>query len=104
MRHHERCRRVVAVLLRSAVKYDVMTCQHAHANSMARKASSNDAKPRRTGRPMQVYFSTEQREWIRTLAKQRHVTDSGVVRVAVDLLMRRLADGELDPPLGLINE
>src|ERR1700675_3948310 len=83
-------------------KYDVMTCHpRLVQNTMARKPRSNQAKPRRTGRPMQVYFRIEQREWIRTLAKQRHVTDSEVVRVAVDLLIKRLADGELDPPLGL---
>lgn len=55
----------------------------------------------RRGTPLTVYFSPEQTESLNILARQRHVSKSTVVRLAVEHLMRQLASGQLQLPLGI---
>jgi hypothetical protein len=55
----------------------------------------------RSGRPHTIYFSPAQTRELRALAKQRHVTKTAIVKYAVDYLLERIKNGQLELPLGV---
>jgi hypothetical protein len=61
-------------------------------------------KRRRSGKPLQVYFRPKQRERLKRLARDRRIAESELVRAAVDLLIGRLSNGQLELGLGIESE
>jgi hypothetical protein len=61
-------------------------------------------KRRRTGKPLQVYFKPEQRERLKQLARDRRIAESELVRAAVDLLIVKLSNGQLELGLNIESE
>jgi hypothetical protein len=66
-----------------------------------RNKTRGGGKGRRTGKPLQVYFRPEQRERLKQLARDRRIAESELVRAAVDLLIGRLSNGQLELGLGI---
>ena len=62
------------------------------------------AKKGRSGRPLTIYFSTEQCDQLEAIAKQRHVAKSTLIRFALDRLVEQLRGGQLELPLGFGGE
>lgn len=68
------------------------------ANSENRGTSK---APRRKGTPFTMYFSDQQTEELNRISRQRRVPKAELLRVAVDLLVNQLNDGQLQLPLGV---
>lgn len=82
-----------------SARFDVYTCTVMHS-TRSRSAPSRP-RPRRSGKPLIVYFDDEQAERLRRVANGRHVSKATVVRVAVAQLLRQLDSGQLVLPIGL---
>jgi hypothetical protein len=57
--------------------------------------------PVRKGTPLTVYFSDEQTTQLNNISRQRRVPKAELLRIAVDLLVNQLNDGQLQLPLGV---
>jgi hypothetical protein len=57
--------------------------------------------PIRRGTPLTVYFSDEQTMQLNDISRQRRVPKAELLRIAVDLLVNQLNDGQLQLPLGV---
>ena len=58
-------------------------------------------KPKRSGIPHTVYVSEELTASLNDAAQSRRVAKSTIVRIAVEQLLKKLANGQLELPLGL---
>lgn len=66
------------------------------------KQTRGNAKvPSRRGTPLTVYFSDEQTIQLNNISRQRRVPKAELLRIAVDLLVNQLNDGQLQLPLGV---
>jgi DNA-binding LacI/PurR family transcriptional regulator len=59
-------------------------------NDAARKAGH------RSGTPLTVYFSDDQMERLNRISTQRKVPKSELLRLAVDLLLERINNGQME--------
>jgi len=57
----------------------------------------------RRGKPLTLYLRQEQALELDTVSRNRRVTKSELVRVALDRLLMDLRDGQMTMPLGLEN-
>ena len=64
-------------------------------------ARTRRAATHRTGKALLVYVNDELADSIETLASQRRVTKSELVRTALNLLVDQLNNGQLRLPLGI---
>jgi hypothetical protein len=55
----------------------------------------------RRGTPLTVYFSDEQTIQLNNISRQRRVPKAELLRIAVDLLVNQLNEGQLQLPLGV---
>lgn len=68
---------------------------------MPDRARDNARVPVRRGTPLTVYFSDEQTMQLNGISRQRRVPKAELLRIAVDLLVNQLNDGQLQLPLGV---
>lgn len=68
---------------------------------MAKRTRGNSGSPARKGTPLTVYFSDEQTMQLNDISRQRRVPKAELLRIAVDLLVNQLNDGQLQLPLGV---
>jgi Ribbon-helix-helix domain len=61
----------------------------------------NARTPVRRGTPLTVYFSDQQTMQLNNISRQRRVPKAELLRIAVDLLVNQLNDGQLQLPLGV---
>lgn len=64
-------------------------------------AARRAGKTKRNGKPLLVYFPKEEAERLSSVAKERRVAKTELVRVAVGRLLNDLNSGQLELPLGL---
>ena len=57
--------------------------------------------PKRSGKPLTVYFSDNLSDALKSASEERRVHKSELVRFAVERLLEELANGQLQLPLGL---
>jgi uncharacterized protein YdbL (DUF1318 family) len=84
-----------------------MVSLHVITKSTANRKIAMTNKPKknnRSGTPLQVYFPEEQRERLRQIAKERRLSESEVVRAAVEVLMARVSSGQLQLGLNTAEE
>jgi anti-sigma-K factor RskA len=55
----------------------------------------------RRGKPLVVYFTDEQAQALRAVAEDRHITQTAVIRFAVDQVLKKFQSGQLELPLGV---
>lgn len=55
----------------------------------------------RSGRPHTIYFTDQQTYALDSLASERRVTKTQLVKFAVDLMLDRMRHGQLELPLGV---
>ncbi len=68
---------------------------------MPQPTTGNAKMPVRKGTPLTVYFSDEQTAQLNNISRQRRVPKAELLRIAVDLLVNQLNDGQLQLPLGV---
>ena len=73
-----------------------------HSDPMS-DGNSDGAKKKvlRRGTPFTIYFTPEQTELLNTIARDRHVSKTTLVRLAVDHLLISLERGQWRLPLGI---
>jgi Ribbon-helix-helix domain len=67
---------------------------------MTRRPSSRKRLVNRAGIPFQVYFTPDQMSQMRSFSKERSLPLAAIVRTAVEQLLRKWRDDELNLPLG----
>ncbi len=80
----------------------VNTCNHileAVANKKRRRGRAE--RGGRRGKPLTIYFTDEQANGLRSLAQERHISKTALVKFAVDEMLRGLQSGQLELPLGV---
>jgi predicted DNA-binding protein len=65
------------------------------------EATVGTAGKRRTGKPFTIYLAEDQFLRLNTVAKQRRVAKSALVRYALERLIEQMEDGQFELPLGL---
>ena len=55
----------------------------------------------RSGTPFTIYFDDQQTQALNAVAKDRHVSKTTIVRLAVDQLLRQIQGEQLSSPLGI---
>ena len=68
---------------------------------MPKQTTGNAKVPARRGTPLTVYFSDEQTFQLNNISRLRRVPKAELLRIAVDLLVNQLNDGQLQLPLGV---
>lgn len=65
------------------------------------KALSGVKRSSRSGKPHTIYFTPEQALALEALAAQRRITKTELVKFAVDQMLDRIINGQLQLPLGV---
>lgn len=68
---------------------------------VTKRTRGNSGSAARKGTPLTVYFSDEQTMQLNDISRQRRVAKAELLRIAVDLLVNQLNDGQLQLPLGV---
>ena len=55
----------------------------------------------RRGTPFTIYFDQQQTRALNAVAKERHVSKTTIIRLAVDQMLRQIQGGQLQSPLGI---
>ena len=59
-------------------------------------------KALRRGTPFTIYFDQQQTQGLNAVARERHVSKTTIVRLAVDQLLRQIQGEQLPSPLGIL--
>ena len=69
---------------------------------MTRRANkTSPRRQKRSGVPHTVYFSKELTAALNAAAQTRRVGKSTIIRIAIEQLLQKLENGQLELPLGL---
>jgi predicted DNA-binding protein len=66
-----------------------------------RLAKSAAQRQKRSGIPHTVYFSAELTAALNAVSQARRVGKSTIIRIAIEQLLRKLENGQVELPLGL---
>jgi hypothetical protein len=69
--------------------------------SRANKQRKSNISQSRRGKPLIVYFTDEQAQALRSIAEDRHISKTAVIRFAVDQVLKKFQSGQLELPLGV---
>ena len=59
-------------------------------------------KALRSGTPFTIYFDQQQTQALNAVARERHVSKTTIVRLAVGQLLRQIQSEQLPSPLGIL--
>jgi hypothetical protein len=65
------------------------------------RATSGGKRSSRSGKPHTIYFTPEQTIALDSLAARRRITKTELVKFAVDQMLDRIINGQLQLPLGV---